>query len=238
MKLQGKKYCDLCGDKLGIRGCYKLLDGNMCKTCARSISPFLTDYPNTYVADMQAHLDYRIGNSETLTNFHPTKVIGTHAILFIDKDAQTWCFCPTANYQKFQPDILQYSQIVDCSITIAEEKAEIFRTDAITVFEKYRPPRYRTLYTFVITVTVNCTWYPTISYTINKKEIDSTSSVSYEQTQQEAMELQRAILSMKGIAKRQRLQVDATSMPMICPNCHGEVFPNEYGCCPLCGSFI
>lgn len=42
MGLFDKKYCDICGDKIGILGNRKLEDGNMCKECARKMSPWLT----------------------------------------------------------------------------------------------------------------------------------------------------------------------------------------------------
>ncbi len=238
MKVYYKKYCDLCGDKLGLRGCYKLLDGNMCKTCARQVSPLFTNYPETYVADMQAHLDYRIGNSEALEMFEPSKIVGTHATLFIDEATQSWCFCPTPNYKKFQPDILQYAQILDCTVTIKEEQAELFRTDAVAVYERYNPPRYHTLYSFVVTVSVNCTWFSSISYTINKNEITALSGDHYNQAKKEANEIETAFLSMMAQAEESKAAADNTPVLMICPNCHAEVFPNEFGCCPCCGSFI
>ena len=37
-----KKNCDICGGKIGLLGNRKLSDGNMCKDCARKISPYLT----------------------------------------------------------------------------------------------------------------------------------------------------------------------------------------------------
>ena len=36
-----KKYCDVCGDKIGLLGNRKLEDGNLCKDCAKKLSPFL-----------------------------------------------------------------------------------------------------------------------------------------------------------------------------------------------------
>ena len=40
MGLFDKKYCDICGDKIGLLGNRKLEDGNMCKDCAKKLSPF------------------------------------------------------------------------------------------------------------------------------------------------------------------------------------------------------
>ena len=39
MGLFDKKYCDICGEKIGLLGNRKLEDGNLCKDCARKLSP-------------------------------------------------------------------------------------------------------------------------------------------------------------------------------------------------------
>ena len=38
-----KKYCDVCGNKIGLLGNRKLEDGNLCKDCAAKLSPFFSD---------------------------------------------------------------------------------------------------------------------------------------------------------------------------------------------------
>ena len=34
-----KKTCDICGGEIGLLGNRKLADGNMCKDCAKKLSP-------------------------------------------------------------------------------------------------------------------------------------------------------------------------------------------------------
>ena len=43
MGLFDKKYCDVCGAKIGFLGNRKLEDGNLCKDCAGKLSPFFSD---------------------------------------------------------------------------------------------------------------------------------------------------------------------------------------------------
>lgn len=38
MGLFDKKYCDVCGERIGLLGNRKLEDGNLCKDCARKLS--------------------------------------------------------------------------------------------------------------------------------------------------------------------------------------------------------
>ena len=45
MGLFEKKYCDVCGEKIGLLGNRKLEDGNLCKDCAKKLSPFFQRSP-------------------------------------------------------------------------------------------------------------------------------------------------------------------------------------------------
>lgn len=59
MGLFDKKYCDVCGDKIGLLGNRKLEDGNLCKECTKQLSPFMTDRRQSTVAEIKEHLEYR-----------------------------------------------------------------------------------------------------------------------------------------------------------------------------------
>ena len=43
MGLFDKKYCDICGEKIGLLGNCKLDDGNLCKECAQKLSPWFEE---------------------------------------------------------------------------------------------------------------------------------------------------------------------------------------------------
>ena len=46
MGLFDKKYCDICGEKIGLLGNRKLENGNLCKNCAKKLSPWFSDRRN------------------------------------------------------------------------------------------------------------------------------------------------------------------------------------------------
>ena len=50
MSFFNKKYCDICNEKIGVLGNKKLDDGNMCKNCAKKLSPWFSDRRNTSLA--------------------------------------------------------------------------------------------------------------------------------------------------------------------------------------------
>ena len=65
MGLFDKKYCDICGEKIGLLGNRKLENGNLCKNCARKLSPWFSDRRNSTVEEIKAQLDqYVIGQDD------------------------------------------------------------------------------------------------------------------------------------------------------------------------------
>ena len=64
MGLFDKKYCDICGDKIGSLGNRKLENGNLCKNCARKLSPWFSDRRSSTVEEIKAQLAYREENQE------------------------------------------------------------------------------------------------------------------------------------------------------------------------------
>ena len=53
MGLFDKKFCDVCGDKIGLLGNRKLEDGNLCKNCAAKLSPWFDDRRHTTLEDIR-----------------------------------------------------------------------------------------------------------------------------------------------------------------------------------------
>ena len=74
MGLFDKKYCDVCGEKIGLLGNRKLEDGNLCKECAKKLSPFFSERRNSTVAEIKEQLAYREANLDKVAAFTPTKL--------------------------------------------------------------------------------------------------------------------------------------------------------------------
>ena len=69
MGLFDKKYCDICGEKIGLLGNRKLEDGNMCKDCAKKLSPFFSERRSSTVDEIKQQLAYREQNKQVLAGF-------------------------------------------------------------------------------------------------------------------------------------------------------------------------
>ena len=126
MGLFDKKYCDICGDKIGLLGNRKLEDGNMCKECAKLISPWLTGRKGYTVEEMKEHLAYREENKEKVQAFSATKVLGLETKVYIDEDNGQFLVYNGRNFKEGNPDVLDFSQITGCRIDIDEHEHEIF----------------------------------------------------------------------------------------------------------------
>ena len=71
MGLFDKKYCDICGEKIGLLGNRKLEDGNLCKDCARKLSPFFSERRSSTVEDIKRQLAYRAENGKEACRLCP-----------------------------------------------------------------------------------------------------------------------------------------------------------------------
>ena len=78
MGLFSKKYCEFCGEKLGLFGTTTLKDGYMCKNCARQISHWWSVGKSNTVAEMYEHIMYRNENKKKVEEFRVTKAMGEY----------------------------------------------------------------------------------------------------------------------------------------------------------------
>ena len=87
MGLFDKKYCDVCGEKIGLLGNRKLEDGNLCKNCAKQLSPWFSERRHSTLADIKAQLAYREENKQAVKDFHVTLTLGKGMKVLVDEDA-------------------------------------------------------------------------------------------------------------------------------------------------------
>ena len=85
MGLFDKKNCDICGEKIGLLGNRKLDDGNLCKNCAKKLSPWFEERRHSTIEDIKRQLEYREQNKQKVENFRVTRQIATKTYnIFID----------------------------------------------------------------------------------------------------------------------------------------------------------
>ena len=63
-KIFDKKECSVCGGEIGLLGNRKLEDGNLCKECAKKLSPWFDDRRHSTVEQIESQLKYREENQK------------------------------------------------------------------------------------------------------------------------------------------------------------------------------
>lgn len=175
MGLFDKKYCDVCGEKIGFLGNRKLEDGNLCKNCAKKLSPWFNERRHSTVDEIKAQLAYREENKQKVAQFCVTRKIGDNWNILFD-DNHRWFTVtryssPNADEN---PDILDYSAITGSHFDIDEDRDEIYRKNSEGNNESYNPPRYEYSFNFDFAVNVNNPYFDEIKFRIN------SSTVRYE----------------------------------------------------------
>lgn len=167
MGLFDKKYCDICGEKIGLLGNRKLENGNLCKNCAQKLSPWFSDRRNSTVEEIKAQLDYREENQKKVAAFHTTRTLGADTKVLLDEDAGKFMVTRARNLVEANPDVLDFADVTGCNLDIDESRTELKREDKEGREISYNPPRYEYSYDFYITIFVNNDYFDEIRFKIN-----------------------------------------------------------------------
>ena len=268
MGLFEKKYCDFCGEKIGLLGNRKLEDGNMCKKCAGKLSPWFNERRHSTKSDIQAQLDYREKNRDFVASFCATRTIGKRTKLLIDDSAKKFMVTSASNILDANPDVLDFSQAQGCELEINEDRRELKQKDANGNSVSYNPPRYEYSYDFSAKIRVSSPFFDEMNFDISDGyittgeqpmnanantvpggwNIHSSASNGYQTNEYYECvnignEIKDAVEKMRaGGATETKPEpspaAQTASGPVKCPVCGASVIPDANGCCEYCGSKI
>ena len=166
-KLFEKKVCDICGGEIGMLGNRKLDDGNLCKNCAKELSPWFSDRRHSTVEEIRQQLAYREDNKKKVQMFQITRDFkGSNAHVFID-DQHGWFTIASRINVENNPDILELSQITSCRLDVEQERTEEFYEDKEGNEQSYDPPRYNYSYDYKIELGVRTPWFNEMRISLN-----------------------------------------------------------------------
>lgn len=173
MGLFSKKFCDVCGNKIGLLGNRKLEDGNLCKDCAKKLSPWFSERRHSTLNEIKAQLDYREENREKVAAFNTSKTLGNRTRLMIDMQNRRFMVAQTSNISTENPDVLDFSQARGCELVIDESRDEIEREleDGSTV--SYDPPRFEYSYTMSVKIFVDHPYFDEMEFEISDGYINT-----------------------------------------------------------------
>lgn len=254
MGLFDKKYCDICGEKIGLLGNRKLENGNLCKNCAKKLSPWFSDRRNSTVEEIRAQLTYREENQEKVAAFHTTRTLGTDTKVLLDEDAGKFMVTRARNLVEANPDVLDFADVTGCNLDIDESRTELKREDKEGREISYNPPRYEYSYDFYITIFVNNDYFDEIRFKINSGSVDITpppamrpgmttrynpeTNVEYRNCKKLGEEIRQVLTQVRKDVRQQIEQEAAPKTAVTCPYCGATTTPDVNGCCEYCGGAV
>ena len=253
MGLFDKKYCSVCGEKIGMLGNRKLEDGNLCKTCARKLSPWFSDRRNSTVEEIKNQLSYREENREKVAAFHTTRTLGTGTKVLLDEDAGLFMVTSARDLAEANPDVLAFSDVTGCNLDIDESRTELKREDKDGKKVSYIPPRYEYSYDFYITIFVNNPYFDEIRFRVNSSSVEITppaarpgapagcnpeTNVEYRNFKKLGEEIRQALTQVRRDVRKRIQQEAAPKAAVTCPYCGATTTPDASGCCEYCGGAV
>lgn len=243
-----KKVCAFCGKDIGLLGNRKLEDGNMCKECARKLSPWFSERRHSTVEEIRGQLAYREANLEKVKVFHPTRTLGDNIKIIFDEDAQVFVVTSARDLVEDNPDVLSYQDVTGCLVDVDEERYELKKEDKDGNEISYQPPRYMKKFDFYVTIQVSNPYFDEIRFKLNN------NSVEYEENNQNNF-----VGMLNGLMGREHQEVAyyrqmgedikntlmqaresgrealKPKQAVTCSCCGATTIPDAQGCCEYCG---
>ena len=206
MGLFDKKICDICGEKIGLLGNRKLDDGNLCKNCAKKLSPWFEERRHSTVEDIKRQLEYREKNKKAVMDFCITRQINTRNYnVFIDDNKGNFTVARKLDVNEI-PVIVPLSAIVQCRVDVDHQQhEETYTKDGENV--SYQPPVYKYEFDYTMRIKVRTQWFDDMDFQLHSFAIE-------QENRAEMMEMKRVgneiIAALTGQAPRMQ-----SGMPMI-----------------------
>ncbi len=198
MGLFEKKFCDICGGKVGMLTFSKLEDGNVCADCKKKLSPFFTGRKKSTVSEIKEQIAYREQNRQNLNSFNVTRTFGRHTKIHMDDNQGCFVVSKRNDFREENADIIELSQVGNVRYEVEEHRSEIYRTDSDGKRVSYSPPRYEYEYEFTIFIDVNSPYFNHIQFELSDTRPDSRFTDLYRRYEMEANEIVNALRGNAG----------------------------------------
>ena len=173
MGLFDKKICDICGEKIGLLGNRKLDDGNLCKDCAKKLSPWFEERRHSTVEDIKRQLEYREKNKKAVMDFCITRQINTRNYnVFIDDNKGNFTVARKLDVNE-NPDIVPLSAVVQCRVDVERQQNEETYTTKDGETVSYQPPVYKYEFDYTMRIKVKNPWFDDMDFRLNTFSISS-----------------------------------------------------------------
>lgn len=190
-------------------GNQKLEDGNLCKDCAKQLSPWFSDRRRSTVEDIKRQLAYREENRGRASQFRTTRSYGEDCKVLLDEEHRWFTVTRARDLADANPDILDYTALTGCRVDIDESRTEQKREGPDGKEVTYNPPRYEYSYDFEVIISVNNPYFDEMKFRLN----NSSVYIEPQNTMQRPMMGQQGMMGQRPMAGRS--QSGMTQRPMM-----------------------
>ncbi len=251
-----KKQCDICGGEIGLLGNRKLEDGNMCKTCAKKLSPWFDERRYSTIEQINAQLAYRKENEDKVAAFRTTRLFGEETKLYLDEDAGVFLVSDygESRWADTNPDVVPFADVTGVTLDIDESCEEQTYTNKDGEELSYNPPRFTYEYDFNLVINVRNPYFDEMSFQLNADSVRIESRTSgmrhgaagisniqnsrYKYYTDMADEIKEALLNFCKQARDEAASAAAPKQAVVCPWCGATTTPDAKGCCEYCGGAV
>lgn len=181
MGLFNKKYCSICGEKIGLLGNRKLEDGNLCKDCAKQLSPWFSERRHSTVEEIKQQLAYRSDNKEKVARFKVTRSFGEYWRVLIDDTHRWFAVTHDRSLSEANPDILSFDDLTECRLDIDESSKELKRKNKNGDMGSYNPDyrKYRQMADELVAAMNAISWVPALMRSLGSPKISQRHSLPH-----------------------------------------------------------
>ncbi len=261
-----KKQCDICGGEIGLLGNRKLEDGNMCKNCARKLSPWFDERRHSTLAQINDQLAYREENKAKVAAFNTTRIFGESTKLYLDEDARVFLVSEYGEkkWDEENPDVVPFADVTGVDIDVDESRTEEKRRNAEGEMVSYNPPRYTYHYNFKLIINVRHPYFDDMHFNLNRACVNIESwntsfrpttgvgrllntmssgfnpgnDPDYNRYIKMGDEVKEALLAARQEARDEVAAAAAPKAAATCPWCGATTTPDANGCCEYCGGAL
>ena len=190
-------------------GNQKLEDGNLCKDCAKQLSPWFSDRRRSTVEDIKRQLAYREENRGRASQFRTTRSYGEDCKVLLDEEHRWFTVTRARDLADANPDILDCTALTGCRVDIDESRTEQKREGPDGKEVCYNPPRYEYSYDFEVIISVNNPYFDEMKFRLN----NSSVYIEPQNTMQRPMMGQQGMMGQRPMAGRS--QSGMTQRPMM-----------------------
>ena len=187
----------------------KLEDGNLCKDCAKQLSPWFSDRRRSTVEDIKRQLAYREENRGRASQFRTTRSYGEDCKVLLDEEHRWFTVTRARDLADANPDILDCTALTGCRVDIDESRTEQKREGPDGKEVTYNPPRYEYSYDFEVIISVNNPYFDEMKFRLN----NSSVYIEPQNTVQRPMMGQQGMMGQRPMAGRP--QSGMTQRPMM-----------------------